>query len=196
MNVNVKTKRDPNNFIVTILNKITMAQNFNQRVDLTITRKRILNCATLSFYLRRRHKSLYLYIRCDGKFGSKRELHSFYKDIQLLIPHLILEGTQGHYTGFNLEICNDTNNNLILLLKLISLLSKQKDFYVKNSKVFKSFFNYVKSSKIPIHLRFTNNMLALLKCETLKLYLNQIQEDKNATLPSDLTSDINNLIDI
>ena len=45
----VNAKKDKNNFINIILNKIMLAQNFSQRVDLTITRKRILNHIMLSF---------------------------------------------------------------------------------------------------------------------------------------------------
>ena len=177
MTANVK--KDKNNFINIILNKITLAQNFSQRVDLTITRKRILNHIMLSFYLRRRYNTLILYIRPVDKFGSITERHKFYKDFKLLIPSLKFEGTKGHYKGFLLTICNETNNDLILLLKLISLFSRPKDFYTKNSKVFKSFFNYVNTSLIPIHLRFTNKQLSELTCGDIILLLNSIEEQKN-----------------
>ena len=120
MTVNVK--KDKNNFINIILNKITLAQNFSQRVDLTITRKRILNHIMLSFYLRRRYNTLILYIRPVDKFGSITERHKFYKDFKLLIPILKFEGTKGHYKGFLLTIGNETKNDLRWLVKLRSLL--------------------------------------------------------------------------
>jgi len=176
MNVNVK--KDKNNFINIILNKVSLAQHFHQRVALTITKRRILNHIMLRFYLRRRFKTLYLYTRLDDKFGSKTERHNFYKDIRSLIPSIKVEGTQGNYTGFILELCNETNNDLILFLKLISLLSKPQDFYVKKSKVFQSYLNYTDSSKIPIHLRFTVKQLEQLTCGDLKILFNSITEVK------------------
>lgn len=182
MNVNVKRKKDPNNFINIILNKISMAQNFSQRVALTITKKRILTHVMLRFYLRRRFKRLYLYIRCDDNFRNRVERGRFYRDMKLLVPSLEIEGTHGHYTGFILELCNETNNDLILLLKLISLFSKPKDFYVKDSKVFKSIFNYVESSKIPIHLRFTNILISQLTNEDIIQLFNLIKEPNNERL--------------
>lgn len=177
MTANVKRK-DPNNFINVILNKISMAQNFSQRVALTITKKTILKHVTLRFYLRRRFKRLYLYIRVDDRFRNRKERGRFYRDMKLLIPSLDIEGTYGNYTGLTLELCNDTNENLILLLKLISLFSKPKDFYVKNGTIWKSYYNYVESSKIPIHFRFTNNILNQLSNEDIIELFNSILEEK------------------
>lgn len=177
MNVNVK--KDKNKFIEIILNKISMAQNFSQKVALTITKKKILKHVTLKFYLRRRFKRLYLYIRVDDRFRNRLERGRFYRDMKLLVSSLDIEGTHGNYTGLILELCNDTNESLILLLKLISLFSRPKDFYVKNGTIWKSYYNYVDSSKIPIHVRFTNNLLSNLENEDLIELFNSIKEYNN-----------------
>lgn len=177
MNVNVK--KDKNKFIEIILNKISMAQNFSQKVALTITKKKILKHVTLRFYLRKRFKRLYLYIRVDDRFRNRLERGRFYRDMKLLVSSLDIEGTHGNYTGLILELCDDTNENLILLLKLISLFSKPKDFYVKNGTIWKSYYNYVDSSKIPICLRFTNNLLSNLENEDLIELFNSIKEYNN-----------------
>lgn len=177
MTANVKRK-DPNNFINIILNKISLAQNFSQRVALTITKKTILKHVTLRFYLRRRFKKLYLYIRVDDRFRNRKERGRFYRDMKLLVPSLDIEGTYGNYTGLILELCNDSNENLILLLKLISLFSRPKDFYVKNGTIWKSYYNYVESSKIPIHFRFINNLLSNLENEDIIELFDSILEEK------------------
>lgn len=196
MNVNVKRKKDQNNFISVILNKISLAQNFSQRVALTITKKVILKHVTLRFYLRRRYKKLILYIRVDDRFRNKGERGNFYRDLKLLIPSIEIEGTKGHYKGFGFNLCPETNNNLILLLKLISLCSKPKDFYVKNSKVFKSFYNYIDSSSIPIHLRFANNLLSQLTNEDLIELFNSVKELKDAKRHNRNNQDCNNILNI
>lgn len=195
MTANVKRK-DPNNFINIILNKISLAQNFSQKVALTLTKRKILKHVTLKFYLRRRYKTLILYIRVDDRFRNKSERGNFYRDLKLLIPDIIIEGTQGHYKGFGLELCPETNNALILLLKLISLCSKPKDFYIKNSKVFKSFYNHINSSPIPIHLRFTNNLLSQLTNEDLIELFNSIEELKDEKRHNRNNQDSNNIFDI
>lgn len=181
MTANVKRK-DSNNFINVILNKISMAQNFSQKVALTISKRKILKHVTLRFYLRRRFKRLYLYIRVDDNFRNRKERGKFYRDMKLLVPSLDIEGTYGNYTGLILELCQNTNNDLILLLKLISLFSRPKDFYIKDSKVWKSYYNYVESSKIPIHIRFTNNLLSNLENEDLIELFNSIKEFNNERL--------------
>lgn len=177
MTVNVKRK-DPNNFINIILNKISLAQNFSQKVALTITKRKILKHITLKFYLRRRYKTLILYVRVNDRFRNKTERGNFYRDLKLLIPDIEIEGTQGHYKGFGLELCSDTNESLILLLKLISLFSRPKDFYVKNGTIWKSYYNYVESSKIPIHFRFTNSLLSQLTNEDIIELFDSILEEK------------------
>lgn len=177
MTANVKRK-DSNNFINIILNKISLAQNFSQKVALSITKRKILRHVTLKFYLRRRYKTLILYVRVDDRFRNKGERGNFYRDLKLLIPDIEIEGTQGHYKGFGLELCSDTNESLILLLKLISLFSRPKDFYVKNGNIWKSYYNYVESSKIPIHFRFTNSLLSQLKNEDIIELFDSILEEK------------------
>lgn len=177
MTANVKRK-DSNNFINIILNKISLAQIFSQKVALSITKRKILKHVTLKFYLRRRYKTLILYVRVDDRFRNKGERGNFYRDLKLLIPDIKIEGTQGHYKGFGLKLCSDTNESLILLLKLISLFSKPKDFYVKNGNIWKSYFNYVESSKIPIHFRITNSLLSQLKNEDIIELFDSILEEK------------------
>lgn len=171
-------RKDPNNFINTILNKISLAQNFAQKVALTITKRKILKHVTLKFYLRRRFKTLILYIRVNDRFRNKSERGNFYRDLKLLIPDIEIEGTQGHYKGFELKLCHNTNESLILLLKLISLFSRPKDFYVKNGSIWKSYYNYVESSKIPIHFRFTNSLLSQLTNEDIIELFDSILEEK------------------
>lgn len=190
MTANVKRK-DPNNFINIILNKISLAQNFSQKIALSITKRKILKHVTLKFYLRRRYKTLILYVHVDDRFRNKGERGNFYRDLKLLIPDVKIEGTQGHYKGFGLELCSDTNESLILLLKLISLFSKPKDFYVKNGNIWKSYYNYVESSKIPIHFRFTNSSLSQLTNEDIIELFDSILEEK-----IDKKKFINNVINI
>lgn len=189
MTVNVK--KDRNNFINVILSKISLAQNFSQKVALTITKKKVLKHIMLRFYLRRRFRNLFLYIRVDDRFRNRLERGNFYRDMKLLIPNLTIESTQGHYTGFILELCNNTHTSLILLLKLISLCSRPKDFYVKNGTIWKSFYNYADTSKVPIHLRFTNSILSQLTNEDLIELFNSILEPEN-----DKKSYINIITDI
>lgn len=177
MTVDVKKiKRDPNNFIHIILNKLTLVKEFHQRIDLSITSKVILNCATLKFYIRRRHQKVFLYTRFQGNFGSIKNRHLFISDFIKLIPSLQIESTKGHYSGLIIEINESTNNDLIMYLKLLSLLSKAKDFYKKETKAFISYYNYINTSQTPIHLRFTHSQLNQLLNLDLKSYLNSIKE--------------------
>lgn len=181
MTVDVKTKRDRNNFINLILSKISLVKAFKQKVNFSITSKRIMNCATCKFYLRKRSYGLFLYTRLIGNFGSTKNRHMFIKDICKLIPNLTPESTKGHITGFILQIDNNDSYDLILFLKLLSLLSNSKDFYLKENKVSKLYYNYIDSSQIPIHLRFTHKQLQDLSSEDLKLYLTKEikeQDDK------------------
>lgn len=160
------TKRDSNSFISLILSKIELARNFKQRIALTITCKRILGHITLKFYLRKRHKKLYLFIRSIGNFGSIQQRHKFYLDIKKLIPNVTIESTKGHYTGFIIDIF-EHYETVIQMLKLISLLSRPKDFYKKETKVFISYYNYQESSVTPIHIRFTHAELKQLEYSDL-----------------------------
>ena len=181
----MKSTRDKNNFISIILNKIALAKNFHQRCAFTLTEKRILNHITLKFYIRRRYNDLYLYIRMSKhNFGSIVECHKFFIDIYNLFPQLYLESTQGHYKGWLLKINQDTEDTLISLLKLISLLSRPKDFYVKDTKLFKSYVNYRHTSSIPVHLRFTQVKLLDLRCyDLIKTLYTEVKEyDKKSDI--------------
>lgn len=160
------TKRDSNNFISLILSKIELARNFKQRIALTITCKRILGHITLKFYLRKRHKKLYLFIRPTDNFGNIQQRHKFYLDIKRLLPDVTIESIKGHYTGFTIDIF-EHYETVIQMLKLISLLSRPKDFYKKETKVFISYYNYQESSVTPIHIRFTHTELKQLECSDL-----------------------------
>ena len=160
------TKRDSNNFISLILSKIELARNFKQRIALTITCKKILGHITLKFYLRKRHQKLYLFIRPTDNFGNIQQRHKFYLDIKRLIPEVKIESIKGHYTGFTIDIY-ENYDTVIQMLKLISLLSKPKDFYKKVTKVFISYYNYETASVTPIHIRFTHTELKQLECNDL-----------------------------
>lgn len=172
-----KQKRDRNNFIPTILSKIELASNFHQRVQLAITSRVILNHCKLVFYLRRRHNDLFLYTRLksDG-FGNIVERHNLFLDFYKLIPNLKLDSTKGHYIGWILQLTQDTKDDLIYFLKLISLLSKPKDFYVKDTKIYKSFFNYPEKSEIPVHIQITQSRFLDLRCYDLYKTLTDIGE--------------------
>lgn len=169
-------KKDKNNFINIILNKITLAKNFHQRVALAITSKVILKYITLKFYIRRRHSELYLYIRTQGKFSNITEAHNLYRDFVKLIPELQLEGTKGHYKGWLLHLTDANTQALIKLLKIISLLSRPKDFTVKDTKIYRSYVNYPESSAIPIHLQFTKSILYTLQnIDLINLLFNEVE---------------------
>lgn len=176
------SKRDNNNFISVILSKIELAKNFHQRVQLAITSRRILRHTYLVFYLRRRYKKLYFYTRLksDG-FGNKKERHNLFRDIVKLIPELQIDGVQGHYKGFIIEITECTKESLILFLKLVALLSKPKDFYVKDTKIYKSFYNYINTSDIPIHIQITQSKFKELTCYDLVQTLLEIKHNEKNT---------------
>lgn len=178
-----KTK-DKNNFINIILNKIELARNFHQRVALSITSKVIMNCITLKFYLRRRYQKLFLYTRLQKcSLGNVSNRHQLINDIKALVPDLSIESTKGHHLGFILELNNDTKDALIQFLKIIAVLASPKDFYVKDTQVYKSFWNYRHASSIPIHLQITQSLFRTLKSTDLIYYLSEVQQyDKNLDL--------------
>lgn len=178
-----KTK-DKNNFINIILNKIELAKNFHQRVALSITSKVIMNCITLKFYLRRRYQKLFLYARLQKcSLGNVSNRHQLINDIKTLVPELSIESTKGHHLGFILELNNDTKDVLIQFLKIIAVLASPKDFYVKDTQVYKSFWNYRHTSSIPIHLQITQSLFRTLKSADLIYYLSEVQQyDKNLDL--------------
>lgn len=187
-----KTK-DKNNFITIILNKIELAKNFHQRVALSITSKVIMNCITLKFYLRRRYQKLFLYTRFQKcSLGNVSNKHKLVNDIKTLVPDLSIESTKGHHLGFILELNNDTKDALIQLLKIIAVLTSPKDFYVKDTQVYKSFWNYRHTSSIPIHLQITQSLFKTLKSTDLIDYLSEVQQyDKNLDLHNANTDSIN-----
>lgn len=188
-----KTK-DKNNFINIILNKIELAKNFHQRVALSITSKIIMNCVTLKFYLRRRYQKLFLYTRFQKcSLGNVSNKHKLINDIKTLVPDLSIESTKGHHLGFILELNNDTKDALIQFLKIIAVLASPKDFYVKDTQVYKSFWNYRHTSSIPIHLQITQSLFKTLKSADLIDYLSEVQQhDENLDLHNANTNSINN----
>lgn len=185
--------RDKNNFITIILNKIELAKNFHQRVALSITSKVIMNCITLKFYLRRRYQKLFLYTRFQKcSLGNVSNRHQLINDIKTLVPELSIESTKGHHLGFILELNNDTKDALIQFLKIIALLASPKDFYVKDTQVYKSFWNYRHTSSIPVHLQITQSLFRTLKSADLIYYLSEVQQyDKNLDLHNANTDSIN-----
>lgn len=187
-----KTK-DKNNFINIILNKIELAKNFHQRVALSITSKAIMNCITLKFYLRRRYQKLFLYARLQKcSLGNVSNRHQLINDIKTLVPELSIESTKGHHLGFILELNNDTKDALIRFLKIIAVLASPKDFYVKDTQVYKSFWNYQHTSSIPIHLQITQSLFRTLKSADLIYYLSEVQQyDKNLDLHNANINSIN-----
>lgn len=187
-----KTK-DKNNFINIILNKIELAKNFHQRVALSITSKVIMNCITLKFYLRRRYQKLFLYTRLQKcSLGNVSNKHQLISDIKTLVPELSIESIKGHHLGFILELNNDTKDALIQFLKIIAVLASPKDFYVKDTQVYKSFWNYQHTSSIPIHLQITQSLFRTLKSADLIYYLSEVQQyDKNLDLHNANINSIN-----
>lgn len=148
-------KKDKNNFINIILNKVILARDFHQRVALSITSKSILNHVVLKFYLRRRYNNLYLYTRIQDNFSNKTERHNFYRDLKVLIPELVIEGKKGNYTGLTLDVTY-TNESLVQYLKLIAMFARPQDFYRTLKKDSISYTNYITTSKIPIHINIRN----------------------------------------
>ena len=163
--MSVHAKRDKNNFISIILNKIMLASNYSQKCNLSITSKLICNHIKFKFYLRRRYKQVYLYVRFTDNFGNIQQRHEFYRDLQILIPNIEIESIKGHYTG--LTINTSDQDSLHLFLKLISLLSSPKDFNIKKTKIYKVYHNRFDVSNIPIHIHFTHKQLCQLKCHDL-----------------------------
>ena len=93
-----------------------------------------------------------------------------------MIPELQLEGTKGHYKGWLLHLTDANTQALIKLLKIISLLSRPKDFTVKDTKIYRSYVNYPESSAIPIHLQFTKSILYTLQnIDLINLLFNEVE---------------------
>lgn len=162
-------KKEANNFINLIINKIELAKNFHQRVALSITSKSILNHSTvLKFYIRRRYDNLYLYVRLDKcSFGNRERKHNFIRDLNLLFPQSKIEAIQGHYKGLVFHIVDENKQAIVDILKLIAVLAYPHFYYSKETKIYKSFYNYTHTSNIPIHLQLLNSKLDQLKNEDL-----------------------------
>lgn len=175
MDVKIKRKRDKNNFIQVVLSKIELAQEFHQRIALSITSKVILNHVTLKFYLRKRYDNLYLYIRPFDNFGSITVRHQMFLDFKTIIPELQLEATKGHFTGLLLQLTPETKPSLIRFLKLVAILANPKDFYIKKLKTTRSFTNYTEASQTPIHFNISELILLDLKCHDIYKTLEDIK---------------------
>ena len=161
-------------FIDVILNKISLAKGFHQQTKFTLTTANILNCFKLVFYLRKRYKNIYLYTRVKFiKAGFRYNIHNFINDLQKILSNIQLETTQGHITGFTIDVIND-EETLYNFLKLISILKAPEYFYSKDTKVYKSFYNYIATNKIPIHFRITQKTLSELTCYDLFQQLNSV----------------------
>lgn len=170
-------KRDKNNFIELIITKLSLTRDFKQKIQLNITQKRILNHVSLKFYIRKRYKKLFLYTSVTGKNLSRINKHSIIKDFKTLIPEIEIDSTQGNYKGILIN-ATDNYETIIKFLKLISLLSQPNDFYLKESSVYKSYFNYIQKSKIPIHLKLTKKVIQQLKDIDIINVLNSVQKPK------------------
>lgn len=193
-------KRDPNIFISVIVNRITLARHFKQRVALAVTSKVLLKTIKVKFYIRKRYQRLYLYTRITKEsFGNNKNQLDFLNDLILLVPELQLESTQGHYNGLILDVTDD-NESLYNYLKLISYLSRPKDFYKRVYKVYTSLYNYQNKSLTPVHIKITNTKVNQLKCidiiNTIKdtgEFNVKIANDYNTTNTNNNTSSSNEL---
>lgn len=193
-------KRDPNIFISVIVNRITLARHFKQRVALAVTSKVLLKTIKVKFYIRKRYQRLYLYTRITKEsFGNNKNQLDFLNDLILLVPELQLESTQGHYNGLILDVTDD-NESLYNYLKLISYLSRPKDFYKRVYKVYTSLYNYQNKSLTPVHIKITNTKVNQLKCidiiNTIKdtgEFNVKIANDYNTTNNDNNTSSSNEL---
>lgn len=178
--MNAHVKRDKNSFIELIVTKLSLARDFKQKIQLNITQKRILNHVALKFYIRKRYRKLFLYTSVTGKNLSRINKHSIIKDFKMLIPEIEIDSTQGNYKGILLN-ATDNYETIIKFLKLISILSQPNDFYLKESNIYKSYFNYIQKSKIPIHLKLTKKIIQQLKDQDIINVLNSVKkfETKN-----------------
>ena len=163
-------------FIDVILNKISLAKGFHQQTKFTMTTANILNCFKLVFYLRKRYKNIYLYTRVKFiKAGFRYNIHNFIYDLQKILPSIQLETTQGHITGFTIDVIND-EETLYNFLKLIAILKAPEYFYSKDTKIYKSFYNYIATNRTPIHFRITQKALLELTCYDLYKQLYDIHK--------------------
>lgn len=151
------TRKDRNNFIRLILQKIALVKSFHQKIAMSITRKVFLNCFEAKFYLRKRYDKVFLYTRIKYiKSGKVTNLHTCIFDLFRCLKNSQLESTQGHLNGIVID--TDNTDDLVMLLKLIAILSAPKDFVMKDTKVYKCIYNKQETSDIPIHFRITQKL--------------------------------------
>lgn len=151
------TRKDRNNFIRLILQKIALVKSFHQKIAMSITRKVFLNCFEAKFYLRKRYDKIFLYTRIKYlKSGKVTNLHTCILDLFRCLKNSQLESTQGHLNGIVID--TDNTDDLVMLLKLIAILSSPKDFVMKDTKVYKCIYNKKETSDIPIHFRITQKL--------------------------------------
>lgn len=152
------SKKDRNNFINLILQKISLVKNFHQRIAMSITSKVILNCYEAKFYLRKRREKIFLYTRFRTlKSTSRSLLHHCIKDINSLLYHGEIESIKGHIQGIVID--TDNTDDLVQLLKIIAILSSPQDFYKEDKKIYRCIYNYPYTSQIPIHFKITKKKL-------------------------------------
>ena len=172
--------KDKNNFINVIVNNVYKAKEFKQRINLSITSRRLCGYINVKFYLRKRYNKVYLYTRIINDKFSSREVHkNFINDLCVLLPDLEIVSTKGHYKGVLLD--TDIPGLLTKYLKLIALLSRPQDFYKKVSKLFINFLNYKHTSSIPIHSGITKSQFDKLKGGDIK-YVFQSLNSYNSEL--------------
>ena len=178
--------KDPNNYIKLILSSLQLAKNFHQKVRFAITEKFVLHCYSFKFYIRRRYQKVFLYTRIKAiKASTIKGINEFITNLKILLPETTIESTRGHLKGLVLN--SDDTETLTKLLALISVLSKPQDFYKKETTIYTSFYNYIASSPIPIHIRFTNKQIAqLTDNDIINLLLNEVKvydnkRDKNVS---------------
>lgn len=151
------TRKDRNNFIRLILQKIALVKSFHQKIAMSITRKVFLNCFEAKFYLRKRYEKVFLYTRIKYvKSGKVTNLHTCILDLFRCLKNSQLESTKGHLNGIVID--TDNTDDLVVLLKLIAILSSPKDFVMKDTKVYKCIYNKKETSDIPIHFRITQKL--------------------------------------
>lgn len=151
------TRKDRNNFIRLILQKIALVKSFHQKIAMSITRKVFLNCFEAKFYLRKRYDKIFLYTRIKYlKSGKVTNLHTCILDLFRCLKNSQLESTQGHLNGIVID--TDNTDDLVMFLKLIAILSAPKDFVMKDTKVYKCIYNKKETSDIPIHFRITQKL--------------------------------------
>lgn len=185
------SKKDRNNFIRLILQRIALVKTFHQKTAMSITRKVFLNCFEAKFYLRKRYEKVFLYTRIKYvKSGKVTNLHTCILDLFRCLKNSQLETTQGHLNG--IVINTDNTDDLVTFLKLIAILSAPKDFVMKDTKVYKCIYNKKETSDIPIHFRITQKLFLDFKnYDIYALLTNGIEKyvKKTTTIDTDKLDD-------